>query len=214
MSKGSESTKDSSYQTPRERPRPSLTNYRNFAYNILKYLEDDIVGDKEIPQNQLLCVKCLEEITVDFPKDTVFCHVNTPCIMIALPILIKELSSETSQDSEVMEKGTGDFFDLYNSIINMEGQEEIAKRDVIKSYFNFGKALDDCFNYYKKDNPKRTAQALVNKKVWEQLPNVSDDALRKKKERALKIFELFNEIGEDKIQKIKSFSASSISKLD
>ncbi|GES73759.1 hypothetical protein GLOIN_2v515277 [Rhizophagus clarus] len=117
-------------------------------------------------------------------------------------------------DSEVMEKGTGDFFDLYNSIINMEGQEEIAKRDVIKSYFNFGKALDDCFNYYKKDNPKRTAQALVNKKVWEQLPNVSDDALRKKKERALKIFELFNEIGEDKIQKIKSFSASSISKLD
>lgn len=95
----------------------------------------------------------------------------------------------------------------------MEGQEEIAKWDVIRSYFNFGKVLDDLYNYYKKDNPKRTAQALVNKEVREQLPNVSDDALRKKKERALKIFELFNEIGEDKFQKIKSFSASTISKL-
>jgi len=41
--------------------------------------------------------------------------------------LIEELSSETSQDSEVMEEGTGDFFDLYNTIINMEGEEEIAK---------------------------------------------------------------------------------------
>ncbi|RIA86137.1 hypothetical protein C1645_741091 [Glomus cerebriforme] len=35
--------------------------------------------------------------------------------------LIKELSSKTSQDSEDMEEGTGDFFDLYNTIINMEG---------------------------------------------------------------------------------------------
>jgi len=42
--------------------------------------------------------------------------------------LIEELSSETSQDSEVMEKGTGGFFDQYNTIINMEGQEEVATR--------------------------------------------------------------------------------------
>ncbi|GET02672.1 hypothetical protein GLOIN_2v515277 [Rhizophagus clarus] len=159
------------------------------------------------------------------------------CIMIALTIHVKSVlpaqlkiavknepvhppkshltrKPKRRKDSVVTEETTGDFFDLYNSIINMEGQEEIAKRDVIKSYFNFGKILDDCFNYYKKDNPKCTAQALVNKKVWEQLPNVSDDALRKKKKRALKIFELFNKIGEDKIQKIKSFSASSILKLD
>ncbi|GBB95527.1 hypothetical protein RclHR1_25540004 [Rhizophagus clarus] len=180
---GIESTKDSSYQIP-ERPHPSLTNYRNFAYSILKYLEDDMVGDKEIPQNQLLCVKCLEEITADFLKDTVFLSckhiVHYDCIanlhkrcpicsdedllmfsveqssstaqkkcssdsaekssskkakktksekkvLSKLKNFIEELSSETSQDSVVMEEGTGDFFDLYNSIINMEGQEEIAK---------------------------------------------------------------------------------------
>jgi len=78
-----------------------------------------------------------------------------------------------------MEEGTGDFFDLYNTIINMEGQEEIAKRNVIKSYYNFRKALD----HYKKNNPKRTVQVLVNKEVRNQLSDsVSDDLLRKKKE--------------------------------
>ena len=128
--------------------------------------------------------------------------------------LIEELSSETSQDSEVMEEGTGDFFDLYNTIINMEGEEEIAKRNVIKSYYNFGKALEDRYDHYKKNNPKRTAQALVNKEVRNQLPDsVSDDLLRKKKEWALKIYDLFSEIGEHMIQRIKSFSVASISKL-
>ncbi|CAB5380251.1 unnamed protein product [Rhizophagus irregularis] len=128
--------------------------------------------------------------------------------------LVKELSSETSQDSEVMEEGTGGFFDLYNTIINMEGQEEIAKRNVIKSYYNFGKALEDRYDHYKKNNLKRTAQALVNKEVRNQLPDsVSDDLLQKKKEWALKIFDLFSEIGEHMIQRIKSFSVASISKL-
>jgi len=82
--------------------------------------------------------------------------------------LIEELSSETSQDFRGYGRGN---FDLYNTIINMEGQEEIAKRDLIKSYYNFGKALEDRYDHYKKNNPKRTAQALVNKEVRKQLPD-------------------------------------------
>ncbi|CAB5367308.1 unnamed protein product [Rhizophagus irregularis] len=51
------------------------------------------------------------------------------------------------------------------------------------------------YDHYKKNNPKRTAQALVNKEVREQHPgSVSDDLLRKKKEWALKIYNLFSEI--------------------
>ena len=74
--------------------------------------------------------------------------------------------------------------------------------------------LENRYNYYKKNNLKRTAQALVNKEVRSQLPNsVSDDLLRKKKERAQKICELFIKIGVDKIQRVKSITASSISKL-
>src|SRR5581483_8199189 len=57
----SESTKaPESFQIP-ERSRPSLVNHRNLAYNILKYLEDDIVGDKEILELEL-CSKCTNNI--------------------------------------------------------------------------------------------------------------------------------------------------------
>ncbi|RGB24823.1 hypothetical protein C1646_676082 [Rhizophagus diaphanus] len=40
---------------------------------------------------RLTCAKCAEEITADFPKDTVFCPVNMPCIMIALTIHTKSV---------------------------------------------------------------------------------------------------------------------------
>ncbi|CAG8755413.1 3781_t:CDS:1, partial [Gigaspora rosea] len=52
--------------------------------------------------------------------------------------------------------------------------------------------------------------ALVNKEVKQQLPSsISETLLRKRKERAQKV-DLFNEIGENRIQRIKS---SSILKL-
>jgi hypothetical protein len=40
---------------------PSLGNHRNLAYNILKYLEDDIVRDKEISALDQ-CSECFDEI--------------------------------------------------------------------------------------------------------------------------------------------------------
>ncbi|CAI2201595.1 7422_t:CDS:1, partial [Funneliformis geosporum] len=57
---GLESTKDPSYKVP-ERPHSSLTIYRNLAYNILKYLEDEIVKDKEIPELEP-CSECTNNI--------------------------------------------------------------------------------------------------------------------------------------------------------
>jgi hypothetical protein len=97
--------------------------------------------------------------------------------------LIEELSSETSQEPEIIEVGTSDFSDLYNAIVKIEGQVEITNQAVIKSYYNFRKALDDRFEQYMKNNLKRTAQALVNKEIQKQLPDsVSDDLLQKKKE--------------------------------
>ncbi|CAG8850496.1 7552_t:CDS:2, partial [Gigaspora margarita] len=60
-----------------------------------------------------------------------------------------------------------------------ETQNKIINQEVITSYYLFGKAIED----------------------KSQLPNsVSDDLFRKKKERAQKIYELFTEIGVDKIQ--------------
>jgi len=127
--------------------------------------------------------------------------------------LIDELSTDVSGTSEVMEEAredTSNFLYLYSRIDQAESKNETTNQDVIRCYHRFGKALEDQFEYYKKTNPKRTAQALVNEEVRKQLPDsVSDDLLRKKKERAQKIYDLFNEIGEDTIRRIKSFTALS-----
>src|SRR5581483_416689 len=104
---------------------------------------------------------------------------------------IEELSSETTQAQDVVEDGVGSFFDLYNEIVKMKERVEIANGNVIKSYFNFGKALTERFDYYMNANPKHTSQVLVNEELRKQLPvSVSDDTLRKRKEKALKIYEL------------------------
>ncbi|CAG8693800.1 15614_t:CDS:10, partial [Gigaspora margarita] len=130
--------------------------------------------------------------------------------------LIKELSTgpEAPQDPVTRKESAVNFNDLYNNITYAETQNEIINQEVITSYYLLGKALENRYDYYKKSNPKQTAQALVNNDIRSQLPNsVSDNLLRKKKEWALKIYDLFSEIGIEKIQRVKSLTVSSISNL-
>ncbi|CAG8802586.1 10865_t:CDS:1, partial [Gigaspora margarita] len=56
-----------------------------------------------------------------------------------------------------------------------------------------------------KNNPKYTAQGLANNDVRIQL--------QKTKERAQKIYDLFNEIGVNKIKRIQSFTAVTLSSI-
>ncbi|CAI2192510.1 11103_t:CDS:2 [Funneliformis geosporum] len=73
---------------------------------------------------------------------------------LTLKKLIEKLSSEMSQDPEIIEVKTGSFSNLYNVIVKIKGQVEITNQAVIKSYYNFRKALYDQFEQYKKNNPK------------------------------------------------------------
>jgi hypothetical protein len=58
------------------------------------------------------------------------------------------------------------------------------------------------------------AQRSVNDEVRNQLPKeVNKASLWKKTEMARKIYDLFRRIGSDKIQRVRSFSASRIAKL-
>ncbi|CAJ0754835.1 12672_t:CDS:2, partial [Entrophospora sp. SA101] len=65
---------------------------------------------------------------------------------------------------------TSNFLYLYSRIDQAESKNETTNQDVIRCYYCFGKALEDRFEHYKKTNPKRTAQALVNEEVRKQLP--------------------------------------------
>ncbi|CAG8731263.1 11752_t:CDS:2, partial [Acaulospora morrowiae] len=57
--------------------------------------------------------------------------------------LIEELSTETSQISEVVEESTGNFQHLYVAINKAEEQSRYLNQLVIKLYYNLGKVLKD-----------------------------------------------------------------------
>ncbi|CAG8481318.1 4921_t:CDS:1, partial [Scutellospora calospora] len=129
--------------------------------------------------------------------------------------LIKELSTEpeTPQAPIVRKENAVNFDDLYNNITNAETQNEIMNQDLITCYYLFGKALSEQLEHHKKSNPPYASLLLVNEEVKEQIPNITDTTLWKKVERSRKIYKLFLNIGEDKIQRVRSFSALTISKL-
>ena len=139
--------------------------------------------------------------------------------------LIRELSIGTLKVSEVREKeglfrlqqevgNSRIFLTLYSKITNAEEKHENTNQDVIRTYYLFGEALSRRLDQLKKTNEEHVAQESLNDEVRKQLPKeVTKNALRKRTEKARKIYDLFRRIGADKIQRVRSFSASRIAKL-
>ncbi|CAG8604353.1 5491_t:CDS:2, partial [Diversispora eburnea] len=113
------------------------------------------------------------------------------------------------------------FLYFFRKIDYAESKNEVTNRDVISSYFDLGDALYKRYKEYKKDNGKEASNALVFDDVRNQISEVSDGALRKRMERARKIYKLFTTIvnGDEKLAKqkialIRSFSLRSITNLN
>ncbi|CAB4476506.1 unnamed protein product [Rhizophagus irregularis] len=147
--------------------------------------------------------------------------------------LVNELSNsvgkpmiDSASDNEDNKDNKGKYFSLFNTIINArkfnieilvstfteKGRNRAIERTqkVIRCYYLFGKELKSHFDKLKElGNKDRTAQALVNEEVRKQL---SYKYVERTISIAQKVYEFFNEIGEDKMQ-IKSFSAEEISEL-
>lgn len=121
-------------------------------------------------------------------------------------------SSEIIQEKEEKEENV--FFNLNIKITNAETQYNITNQEVIKYYYLFGKVLSERLDLYKKFYMEHEAQKKVNEEVRQQLPNnITEDILKKRMEMARKVFDLFNRIGEEKITRVQSITASEILKL-
>ena len=111
------------------------------------------------------------------------------------------------------------FLQLNDNITQVESKNESTNRELIQCYYSFGDALSKRLYYYKSlKHGELASQALVNEEVREQIgEKISNDTLRKRTEKARKIYALFNSIfndrGKEMIKQVKTFSASSISKL-
>ena len=107
------------------------------------------------------------------------------------------------------------FLYLSNMIEQAETKNEDAMRNVINRYFDFGEALYLWYKELKSSYGKDGAKALVEEEVRKQIleTKFSDEALRRRRGRAEKVYKLFNSIGKTKIERIRSFPARSILNL-
>ncbi|GBB94286.1 hypothetical protein RclHR1_23230008 [Rhizophagus clarus] len=122
--------------------------------------------------------------------------------------LLTDVPTPTAGENleEANDNVVGIFLQLSNKIDSAESKNEDASQGLISSYFDFGGAL---FNRYKELKPtygKEGSRALVKSEVRKEIPETkfSDDALKKRMERARKMFRIFNTIGKEKIARVKS----------
>ncbi|GES82545.1 hypothetical protein GLOIN_2v1769762 [Rhizophagus clarus] len=109
------------------------------------------------------------------------------------------------------------FCELNDRIIKAEDDNKRTTLELIHNYYYFGKGYRLWFDHYKKTYSDDTSNSLVNDKIREYFPDqdkTSKANLRKRKEKAIKIFKLFDGVGGvNKVNCIKTFSASTISRL-
>ncbi|CAG8618225.1 1864_t:CDS:2, partial [Diversispora eburnea] len=127
----------------------------------------------------------------------------------AIPTTLNEIESQPSNTS---------FTFLYEKLCNAIILADRKTQEAIFCYCNFGEALIQRRNEIaseKQIDPESNAVSrILNKEVRAQLPaNISDVLLWKRIEKAKKLYKLFSTIGKDKICRIHSFSADSISKM-
>ncbi|CAB5392425.1 unnamed protein product [Rhizophagus irregularis] len=121
-----------------------------------------------------------------------------------------EVSIGTLPEDSDMREVSNQFHKLYYEIDDAEKNGDRANRDLVSFYFRFGKALSERLAILLQSNPPQTAHTKLNKEVKEKLPkNANNGMVRKRTDTARKIYDIFSAIGEDKIRRIKSFTAYS-----
>jgi hypothetical protein len=102
---------------------------------------------------------------------------------------------------------------LWEQTDKCNGELRDKIREGLRYYFLLGKALVERYNEL---IGKKYPPLEAKKKIKQEIKcffNGSDDSLAKKTEKARKIYWLFNEIGEDKIQRVRTIPANTIARL-
>ncbi|CAG8803728.1 30320_t:CDS:1, partial [Racocetra persica] len=89
-----------------------------------------------------------------------------------------------------------DFLNLYTKITSAESKIQKPNQNIIIQYYNFGLDIAKRFKfYYEKSYNVNDANSKVKKEIEKQLPDgTSETTIRKRNERAQKIFYIFSKI--------------------
>ncbi|RIA79036.1 hypothetical protein C1645_746167, partial [Glomus cerebriforme] len=127
---------------------------------------------------------------------------------------LDRLSISVPSEAMNMEDVSNQLHKLYYDIDVAEKKGDQPNRDAVLNYFRFGKVLSEHLAKLIQKNPPQTAHTKLNEEVRERLSiHVDKNVVRRRVDTARKIYDIFSVIGEDKICRIKSFTASSFSDL-
>jgi hypothetical protein len=129
--------------------------------------------------------------------------------------LIKTLK-KNKQNMEVIEpEDLGETLSrTYKEVVNEEIKLEQQKVETMRIYYKFGRKIEERFNYYRRTDGERQADKWVNKEIRQGfVGEIKNEDLRKRKERARKIYCLFSKIGYGKIENMQEFSIWDIERL-
>ncbi|CAG8776971.1 12843_t:CDS:2, partial [Gigaspora rosea] len=177
----------------------SLCNQELFLYEIKKSItllncghlyhrdciESSIKISSKCPKPD--CMKDIESVSDTSKKRT-----NDPKLFSDKPSN-KKAKKPVKKESHILK-------DLINELSTKPETSQVSvtrkKMQIILSI-----SLSKRLEHYKKSNPHMSSLLLVNEEVRKQIPNITDTMLWKKVERSRKLYTLFINIGEEKIQK-------------
>jgi hypothetical protein len=132
---------------------------------------------------------------------------------------VKELIKELEENEQIIEmleceEQENSLTGIYRELVEEEMKMKESCKAVIRIYYKFGKKIEERFNYYKERGGELEANKWVNEEIRQGFGGeILQENLRKRKERARKIYDLFKEIGYWKIENIQKFSIWEIGKL-
>src|SRR6266498_2307613 len=130
---------------------------------------------------------------------------------LEIPVFEEEnIEEETEEDTEGSE---------IRILIRMFYGIEKVNRKQIKEWFNYGRRFEQNVEETRNRSRKRIADQTARGKVYEemkkQMPGiVTKEALRKRTQGAVKVYEIFMEIGREKINRNKDCTVDTIIKLN
>ncbi|CAG8673060.1 7016_t:CDS:1, partial [Acaulospora morrowiae] len=127
--------------------------------------------------------------------------------------IMNELSVDVMEDIIMSNDASTDNVLFPESLQHLCRKVCKQENQTISCYYKFGKALKDRLDEFIEKKHVNARETLSKEVCGNFPPGTSPNLVKKKMEKARKIYDLFSVIGENKIQRVRSFSVDAISSL-
>ena len=147
-----------------------------------------------------------KKITKEFSK-------NYQKVLKELSIINEEMT-ENNDEKVTINKGVSELIEGY--MITYEPNK--TKRETIQHWYKYGKEFKEKLDEIKNGKISKTPDHIARKQLYQRIKNkgiekVTLSTIKTRTQNSLKVYDLFSEIGTEKIDRIKNCSWNNLAKL-